>query len=82
MSPVTSEWFAKRLAEAGVISAEELNEISRIVIDCTVGNAVQVYVQRFGQADALEKARAHARREAARRQGDGRGRDPGAPGGK
>lgn len=55
MRPVLSEWFGKQLVEAGVISAEELNGISRIVIDCTAGEAVQVYVQRFGDKDALAR---------------------------
>ena len=55
MRPVLSHWFGQQLVEAGVIRAEELNSISRIVIDCTVGEAVQVYVQRFGDADALAK---------------------------
>lgn len=55
MSVMTSFGFAKCLVEAGVLTQEEANRSSRIVIDCTHGKAVQVYVQRYGEADALAK---------------------------
>lgn len=52
--PMIAREFGNYLVEAGVLTPEELNLTSRIVIDCTAGEAVQVYVQRYGDSDALK----------------------------
>ena len=55
MAVMTSWGFAKMLVEAGVLSQEEVNRTSRIVIDCSADGAVQIYVQRFADHAALAK---------------------------
>jgi hypothetical protein len=55
MAVVSSEAFGRMLVMAGVIPADQLNRISRIVIDVKSGEGVMIYIQEFGDAGALEK---------------------------
>lgn len=55
MAAMTPWGFCKALTEAGVLTEAEAASASRIVIDCKHDEAVQVYVQRFGDAEALTK---------------------------
>lgn len=55
MAPMTPWAFAKCLVDAGVLTQEEVNKTSRIVIDCSRDSAVEIYLQQYGQADALTR---------------------------
>jgi hypothetical protein len=56
MTAITIQHFGKMLVEAGVLTQERLNKTARIVIDAdTYNGAVMIYVQEFGQGDALAK---------------------------
>lgn len=55
MSAMTPWAFAKCLIEAGVITQEEANATSRIVIDCSMDAPVTIYLQRHGDVEALKK---------------------------
>ena len=55
MAVMTTWGFTKLLVEAGVLTQAEVDRTSRIVIDCTQGEAVQIYIQRFGDSEALAK---------------------------
>jgi hypothetical protein len=53
--PMTPWAFAKCLVDAGLLAQEEVNRTSRIVIDCSMDAPVTIYIQRYGDADALAK---------------------------
>jgi hypothetical protein len=55
MSAMTPWQFGRALVAAGVLTQDDVNHASRIVIDCTMDAPVQVYVQRYGNASALER---------------------------
>lgn len=55
MGVMTPWGFAKCLIEAGILTQDEVNRTSRIVIDCSMDAPVTVYIQRYGDADALAK---------------------------
>jgi hypothetical protein len=52
---MTPRAFAKCLVDAGLLTQEEANRTSRVVIDCSMDAPVTIYVQRYGDADALAK---------------------------
>lgn len=54
-SVITSGNFVDMLVEAGVVTREQASRISRIVIDCNHDRPVQIYIQEYGQANALEQ---------------------------
>jgi hypothetical protein len=47
--------FGQALVAAGLITAEELNQTCRIVIDAVGGEPVMIYTQKIGDKDGLEK---------------------------
>lgn len=54
MGQVMTPWeFGKCLVEAGVLTQEEVNRTSRVVIDCSFDKPVQIYIQRYGEREAL-----------------------------
>ncbi len=55
MSPMTPQEFGRCLVAAGVLTQEELNRTTRVVIDCTMDSPVEIYVQRTGERHALIK---------------------------
>ncbi len=55
MTKTTAWAFGKMLVEAGVISRERLNNTCRIVIDANSDGELFIYIQEFGNREALEK---------------------------
>jgi hypothetical protein len=53
MAKTTAFRFGAMLVEAGVITREELNNTRRIVIDATADHGVMVYVEKYGDTEAL-----------------------------
>ena len=56
MNPIMYYDFSKALAEAGVFTEDELNNITRIVIDVKHGDFVVMYVEYFGDERILKVA--------------------------
>ena len=63
MAVMTAWGFAKCLVEAGVLTQEEVNRTSRIVIDCQADGTVQIYVQKFADSKALAELAPSTRRD-------------------
>lgn len=56
MAKILAHRFAKMLAEAGVVTEDRLNNITRIVIDVDPSQGpVTVYIQEIPDGDALAK---------------------------
>lgn len=55
MAKSTSFGFAKMLVEAGVITEERMNKTARLVIDLQPNGELMIYVQEFGDTEALKK---------------------------
>ena len=53
MSKIDSSVFGNALVKAGIFTKEELNDIHRVVIDVKSGHAVMVYVEKYGDVEAL-----------------------------
>ena len=51
---IKAEKFGQALAEAGIV--KDLDYVRRIVIDAEAGNAVKIYVERFGDERLLNVA--------------------------
>ncbi|MFA5054058.1 MAG: hypothetical protein WC565_08360 [Parcubacteria group bacterium] len=48
---IDGEQFVKALAAAGVIPDEYM--VRRVIIDCTVGEVVKIYIEEFGTEEML-----------------------------
>ena len=53
MAKTDSSVFGNALVEAGVFTKEELNTIHRVVIDAKSGHPIMVYVEKYGDDEAL-----------------------------
>ena len=48
---IDGEQFVKALAAAGVIPSEYM--VRRVIIDCTVGEVMKIYIEEFGTEEML-----------------------------
>ena len=53
MSKTTAHGFGQILVQAGVLTQDEAGMTRRIVIDCTDGHGVMVYVERYADSESL-----------------------------
>lgn len=55
MAKIISRGFAQMLIDAGIITAERMMNVKRIVIDIDADSVPMLYFQEYGDSEALEK---------------------------